>query len=225
LDSLFAAVVAALAAFIATNIDDIVILTVFFASTSADARTNPNPRAIAGLQVRHVVIGQYLGFVAILAVSALGLLGALIVSEEWIGLLGLVPLAMGIRGLFQNPDNDDDKMELPRNTQSSPLGRVINPYTIGVAAVTFANGADNIGVYIPLFAASDVSRVGIIIAVFLILVTVWCYLAYKVSRFPMLAVIIRSSGHIIVPILMIGLGIYILLESNTLSLITQIFRG
>lgn len=55
------------AAFVATNIDDIVVLMVFFSSASLDAR--------------NIVTGQYLGIGSLTAISALGSLFALVVPS------------------------------------------------------------------------------------------------------------------------------------------------
>ena len=73
------AVLTGIVSFAATNVDDIFILMLFFSQTSEAFRN------------WHVVVGQYLGFAALVALSILGSLGVLIVPEEWIGLLGLVP--------------------------------------------------------------------------------------------------------------------------------------
>ncbi len=40
------------------------------------------------------------------------------------------------------------------------LASVLNPQTYKVAAVTVANGGDNIGIYVPLFASSDLTSLG-----------------------------------------------------------------
>ena len=64
------AVVAGGLSFVATNIDDLFILMLFFSQTDAVFR------------VRHVVVGQYLGFASLVALSVLGSLGGLVVLEE-----------------------------------------------------------------------------------------------------------------------------------------------
>ena len=43
-----------------------------------------------------------------------------------------------------------------------------------VAAVTLANGGDNIGVYVPVFAATGIGALITYVIVFLPLVAVWC---------------------------------------------------
>jgi cadmium resistance protein CadD (predicted permease) len=87
-----------------------------------------------------------------------------------------------------------------------------------VAAVTFANGGDNIGIYTPLFASSDLVRLLIVLVVFYALLGVWCYVGYVVTRHPAVAHVLTRYGHLIVPFILIGLGIYIILDSGTLAL-------
>jgi cadmium resistance protein CadD (predicted permease) len=77
-----------LVSFIATNIDDIIVLMLFF------SRLNPNFRP------RHIILGQYIGFSLIILASLPGLLGGLIIPTTWIGLLGFLPIVIGIKQLM-----------------------------------------------------------------------------------------------------------------------------
>jgi cadmium resistance protein CadD (predicted permease) len=86
------AVVAGGLSFDATNIDDLFILMLFFSQTGAVFRG------------RHVAVGQYLGFAVLAALSVLGSLGVLVVPEEWIGLIRMVPIFLGIKGLVRQRD-------------------------------------------------------------------------------------------------------------------------
>ena len=194
---LLTAVLTGFISFAATNIDDIFILMLFFSQTGEAFRN------------WHIVLGQYLGFAALVALSVLGSLGVLIVPEEWVGLLGLVPIFLGIRALIElREDSEEDRKPI----ESSGMG--------GVATVTFANGGDNIGIYVPLFASVGYASMGVIILVFFALVAAWCYVGYKVGGHPTVAEKIDRYGHIIVPFVLIGLGIYILLENGSPSLFT-----
>jgi cadmium resistance protein CadD (predicted permease) len=96
---------------------------------------------------------------------------------------------------------------------------LIAPQTYHVAAVTFANGGDNIGVYIPLFASSNAATLSITLATFLILITVCCYVAKNISSHPAIAKFLTQYSDAIVPFVLIALGIYILYESKTYQLI------
>lgn len=88
-----------------------------------------------------------------------------------------------------------------------------------MAVVSFANGGDNIGIYTPLFSSQSVLELVATVAVFLILVARWCVLGYRLAHYPAVDRAMLRYGHLVVPFVMIGLGIYIILESATLALL------
>ncbi len=194
----------AIAAFTATNIDDILILTIFFAQV--DDKFRP----------RHILIGQYLGFVALILASLPGYFGGLIIDHKWIGLLGLLPIAIGIKHLFKHQEEVTVQTCAIPEQGKSPL---IAPQSYHVAAVTFANGGDNIGIYVPLFASSNAISLSITIATFLILIMVWCYAAKSISSHHAIAKFLSQYSDAIVPFVLIALGIYIIYESETYQLL------
>ena len=204
-------------AFVATNIDDIVVLTVLFAQTNAAFRP------------RHIVIGQYLGFLALVLASLPGFFGGLIIPKSWIGLLGFLPILVGIQFFLRMNDQDDVVQTIPQETTSPPRNRSLKSLVMGllappvyhVAAVTFANGGDNIGIYVPLFASSNLAELLVILSVFFILIGVWCVIGDYLSRHPMLAPILSRSGKTIVPFILIGLGILILIENGSYQLLPK----
>jgi len=209
-----AAIITGITSFAATNIDDIVILMLFFAQVTSTFRP------------RHIVIGQYLGFVALIAASLPGFFGGLIVPKAWIGLLGLLPIAIGISHLVkrENEANDVQAVSAKFNGQSnssavSKLASLFNPQIFNVAAVTVANGGDNIGIYLPLFASSDFPSLAVILAVFFLMVGVWCYVAYWLTRPKAIASVLTRYTQAVVPFVLIGLGIFILIDSGTYRLL------
>lgn len=198
----------ALTAFVATNLDDIVILTIFCAQLNAHFRFH------------QIVIGQYLGFLAIILASLPGFFGGLWLPEPWIGLLGILPIAIGMHQL-QSKENDavqtvSGKLETSRG---SIFASLLSPQIYQVAAVTIANGGDNIGIYLPLFASSSPIDLLIILAVFFGMIALWCAIAYYLARHPAIAPIVTRYGHSIVPYVLIGLGIWILVENGSYRLL------
>lgn len=169
-------------AFSATNIDDVVFLTIFFSQTP---------------HRWHVVLGQYLGFTALVLVSLIGFFGGQILPHEWLRLFGVAPIAIGIKKLFAKHDD---------HRQRASTG------TLDVATVTFVNGADNIGIYAPLFAVSDARRVIVLVIVLYVLLAAWCVAGYLIHQHRAIAYTLKRWGHWIVPLILIGLGIYILLN-------------
>ena len=209
-----AAIIAGVTSFAATNIDDIVISMLFFAQVNVTFRP------------RHIVVGKYLGFTALIAASLPGFFGGLIVPKAIIGLLGLVPIAIGISHLVKT-ENDRDELQAvsgefkcqSNSSAVSKLANLFNAQTLNVAAVTVANGGDNIGIYLPLFASNDLPSLAVILAVFSVMVGVWSYVAYRLTRQRAIAKILTRYTQAIVPFVLIGLGIFILIESGTYRLL------
>jgi cadmium resistance transport/sequestration family protein len=194
---MIATIAAAVGLFAATNIDDIVVLTVLFLASTRGS-----------LPGWTVVVGQYLGFIALVAISVVAAAGLTIVPDEWVGFLGLIPLAIGLFGLIRTVrrrgDNDDD---------DSAIGAV---GLLGVAGITIANGADNIALYTPVFRTQPIPDTVITIVVFLVLVAVWCLVARVVGTHGAVTEALEKIEHWLVPAVFIGLGLYILIESGVI---------
>ncbi|MCT7951064.1 cadmium resistance transporter [Ancylothrix sp. C2] len=205
--NLIHAIPTGLTAFTATNLDDLIILLLFFSQVNTTFRRH------------HVVLGQYLGFFALVLASLPGFFGGMIFPPHWVGLLGLAPIGFGLSRLL-NPENEETADETPpeiESSQPSTLANIFSPQTYSVAAVTVANGSDNIGIYVPLFANSALESLAVIIGVFFTLVGVWCYAAYKLTHQPTIAEILTRYGNLFVPFVLIGLGVFIILKSHALS--------
>jgi cadmium resistance transport/sequestration family protein len=199
-----ATLAAAVLTFLATNIDDLFILMIFFSQTDRQFRQ------------RHVIAGQYLGFAALVAISLLGFAGSLIVPQELIGLLGLAPIAIGIRKLRETKHETGHVERIAAaGSSASDAAAFLHPKTYSVAAVTFANGGDNIGIYTPLFASMDLPNLVVVLTIFFLLVLVWCILGIRLARQSQIAGLLARYGHRIVPVVLIGLGVFILLENGT----------
>ncbi|MCC5660414.1 cadmium resistance transporter [Nostoc sp. XA010] len=195
-------------AFIATNIDDIVILLLLFSQINATFRR------------RHIVVGQFLGFTVLLILSLSGLFGGLVLSKSWIGLLGLLPIAIGISSLVNKEEDAlEEVVATTEESEASNMTSFLSPQTYSVAAITVANGSDNISVYVPLFASSNLETFVIIIGLFFLLLGVWCYAAYKLINYRVIADVLTRYGNNIVPFVLIGLGAFIVLKSGALNLI------
>ncbi len=186
-----------IAGFAATNVDDIFLLIMFFSDSSM---TFP---------VKQVVIGQYIAIGLLVAISALGFFFSMAVPTYVIGLLGIVPIAIGLRKLaLFTKKKESDVNQAVRDKSKSNLAFA------AVASVTFSNGGDNIGVYTPLFAKyNSLSQITALATIFMAMTAVWCIAAYYLVNHPLVASKIHRIGHIILPFVLIGLGIHILTES------------
>ncbi|MBD2499490.1 cadmium resistance transporter [Anabaena azotica] len=205
MDDFISAISTGFAAFTATNLDDIVVLLLFFSQVNAT------------FQKKHIVIGQYLGFTALVLASLPSFFGGRLFPEAWIGLLGTVPIAIGVNRLFNQEADEEEPPILTEQSHDSWLSSLFSPQAYGVAAVTIANGGDNLSIYVPLFASSTGEDLGVILTVFFSLVAVWCYAAYRFTQVPALAKLFTRYGSYFVPFVLIGLGTYILIDSHTLE--------
>ena len=93
-----------------------------------------------------------------------------------------------------------------------------------VAAVTVANGTDNISIYVPLFASRTWESLLVILGVFFVLVGVLCYVAYKLTRNKAIADVLPRYGNNFMPFVLIGLGAFIMVDSGTFTLL-NLFDG
>ncbi|MBD2446258.1 cadmium resistance transporter [Nostoc sp. FACHB-152] len=206
MNELITAIPTGITAFTATNLDDLVILTLLFSQANANFRR------------RHIVIGQYLGFCTLVIASLMGFLGGMILPSHWIGLLGLVPIIIGLNRLlnWESDSSSDEESEI-EISHTSTFASFLSPQACSVAAITIANGSDNIGIYMPLFAHSAIYELLIIITVFLLLVGVWCYVTYKLTCQNAIANLLTRYGNNFVPFVLIGLGVFIILDSASLT--------
>ncbi|KAB1923257.1 cadmium transporter [Micromonospora noduli] len=183
---------AAAVVFAATDIDDIVILTLFFVA----ARTTGKPRTW------EIVAGQYLGIGALALASAVIAGGLLVVPDPWTGLLGLLPIALGVRALRSSGDD-----EAPAVVTGA----------LGVAGVTIANGADNVAVYVPVFRALGVADSAVLLLVFVLLIALWCVAGAWLGGHRRVVRLVERAGAWLVPTIFIAIGLVILVSSGVLG--------
>lgn len=175
--------------FISTDIDDYLLLVVFL----ADRR----------LSARQVLVGQYLGFVSLLAVGMAGSCLAMVMPSRWLGLLGIWPLLIGLHRLF-----DRDRKAIAGNA----LAAASTKNTLAVALVTIANGGDNVTAYVPLFAGLTTVQKMTVTSEFLLLVGVWYLAARYLVNHPVIGGVVRRVAVAILPYVLMGLGVWILLR-------------
>jgi cadmium resistance protein CadD (predicted permease) len=184
----------AIVLFAVTNIDDIVILALFFARGAGRRNTT-----------RDIALGQYLGFAGILAVAVAVASGAALLPQRVLPWLGLLPLALGVRAgvqAWRARGRDDEDENLPAAG------------VLGVAAVTFANGGDNIGVYVPVFATAGAAATAVYVVVFLLLVAVWVAAGRFLATRPLIARTLSRWGHVVLPVVLVALGVLIIVEGG-----------
>ncbi|ANP81619.1 MULTISPECIES: cadmium resistance transporter [Bacillus] len=202
-------IISSVVAFATTNIDDIFILLVLFSQVRTEV-IRKEGRAVREKVMRkklYIVIGQYFGFSMIVFLSIVGSLSSFFIPVSWIGLLGFVPIYMGVKGLLSL-----------RSYKSNEVIDNVTGSLFKVASITLANGADNISIYIPMFASQTLETNIVTLVIFFFMIAIWCFISYKLLKAPILAKVLEKNCYIIVPIVLIGLGMFILFRSDTIGL-------
>ena len=159
-----------------------------------------------------IVLGQYTGMGSLIGVSLAGSLIALVLPHNLIGLIGLFPVAIGIKELLDlhKKGDEEDDVKIAKKLLWSKKTQL--PF-LTVAAVTFSGG-EEIGIYTTVFAINnEVGATIILISVVMVLTAFWCFLANYLVKHSFLANVFRSIGSRVLPYVLIGLGIYILVEA------------
>ncbi|MFE2776173.1 MULTISPECIES: CadD family cadmium resistance transporter [Lactobacillales] len=208
--NLILTILSALGSFIVTNIDDIFVLMLLFSQASSQAKAS-NGRMVKGNRIypKDIVIGQYLGFALLVLISLLATFGVTLIPDQWVGLLGLIPIYLGVKLFIKGEDEDEGAI-------LSSLNK-FNKFYLSVAFITFANGGDNIGIYIPFFSTLNNNQLVITVVTFFIMVAVWCLIGYRLARFRYVSETLEKYGRWLIPIVFIGLGFYIMAENNIFS--------
>lgn len=203
-------ILSALAVFVSTSIDYLLILVIVFAQT----------RTKKGLL--HVVGGQYLGTAILVAISLAIAFLLHFIPDEWIiGLLGFVPILLGIRVAVKREGNDeeDGADEVNEKLERAQSSRLFWTITL----ITIASGGDNLGIYIPYFASMQAIAIVTALLVFVAATAVLCFIGYKLATIPLISKTLENYERVIVPVVFIGLGVYILAESGTIAKFISLF--
>ncbi|AWI12629.1 hypothetical protein B4064_2596 [Caldibacillus thermoamylovorans] len=200
-------IVSAIVSYIATSIDYIVILVVLFAQVK-------NRKG----GVRDIVLGQYLGFTVLIIISLLASFGIAFIPQQWIGLLGLIPIFIGLKVLFEKDEGDEEDEEILESTNR------FSNFILSVTVIMLAAGGDNLGVYIPYFTVLNTIELIVTIVIYYIAAAVLLYLCQRVSAVKGISETVEKYEKIIVPIVFLALGIMIMSENGTFSMILNWFN-
>ena len=201
---LFATLVWAVAAFISTNLDDLLLL----ASLFVGAEFSPGS----------VIFGQFVGMAVLVLASLAAAWLAVATPGGWPALLGFVPLLLGLkrgwkwwRGRQVRPGVPNQGFIGASQLQGSP-----SPYAAWtVTILTIANGGDNLSVYIPLFAA-DRALIPAYLVAFIFLTGIWCLVGYWLTHQPLLRERLTQYGPVVTPVVLVGIGLKVLTGARVL---------
>ncbi|MCC8405352.1 cadmium resistance transporter [Paraburkholderia sp. MMS20-SJTN17] len=199
-------VLLAIAAYAATNIDNLFVLLAFLSET--------------GARRGRVIAGQYAG--SLILVAAALVLAALLarLPAGYAGVLGFLPIAVGLHKAWQRfgpghaPRNDSEQIRAsaPPSTGGS------SSWT--VASVAIANGSDNIAVYVPLYANRTPAENALVSLVFIVMIGLWCAGATWLVDHPLLGAPIRRYGSAVLPPILVGIGVSVIVSNDTLRVLS-----
>ena len=205
----------AIGLFALTNIDGFVIIVLFFG------------QAIGRDRVARVIVGTYLGFIAILAISILGAVGVRLLPEAVIPYFGLLPLTLGLFTAWSawrehrlHPKYATAPAQVGlRDAPGPDTGHAATgPGVLVVAAVTLSDGGDNISAYIPVFGTAGAGEVLTYAVVFLVLLAIWCVAGHFFARRHLIAEALSRWGRIVLPVVLISVGLIIIIEGHAFGL-------
>lgn len=191
----------AIVLYTATAIDLLVILLIYFA------------RAHTKKEYRDIYIGQFLGSMTLIIISLFFAFVLHYVPEKWmLGLLGLIPIYLGIKvAIFDDCEGEKRAKDALNDKGLSKLVGI-------VALVTIAScGADNIGLFVPYFVSLNFSQLIVTLIVFVILIFVLIYTAQRLVDIKDIGEIVEKFNRWIMAVVYIGLGIFIIIENDTIK--------
>ena len=218
---MFSLALLAIAAYAATNIDNLFVLLAFLAKAR-------NGR-------RWVLAGQYAGSLILIAGSLL--LATLLtrLPAGYTGLLGMLPIGVGLSQLWERfgPGNARP-LQAARDgagaaagtpasaapacaTGTAPASRGSSCWT--VAGVAIANGSDNLAVYVPLYASHSHSENAFISLIFVVMIGLWCAAAVWLVEHPLLGAPIRRYGAALLPLILLAIGVSVIVQNDTLRIV------
>lgn len=199
--SILSIIFTAIVLYTATAIDLLVILLIYFA------------RAHTKKEYRDIYIGQFLGSMTLIIISLFFAFVLHYVPEKWmLGLLGLIPIYLGVKvAIFDDCEGEKRAKDALNDKGLSKLVGI-------VALVTIAScGADNIGLFVPYFVSLNLSQLIVTLIVFVILIFVLIYTAQRLANIKDIGEIVEKFNRWIMAIVYIGLGIFIIIENDTIT--------
>ena len=185
-----------------TAVDLLIILMLFFAKRKSRK------------DVINIYLGQFLGSVSLILLSLLfAFILNYIPSKEILGLLGLIPIFLGLKVLLLG-DSDGDAIV------KDGLRKDNKNLIFLVAMITFAScGADNIGVFVPYFTTLNLANLIVALFTFLVMIYLLVFSAQKLAQVPSIGETLEKYSRWFIAVVYLGLGIYILIENNSFNML------
>ena len=162
----------------------------------------------------NIYLGQFLGSVSLILLSLLfAFVLNYIPSKEILGLLGLIPIFLGLKVLLLG---DSDGEAIAKDGLQKDNKNLI----FLVAMITFAScGADNIGVFVPYFITLNLANLIVTLLTFLVMIYLLVFSAQKLAQVPSVGETLEKYSRWFIAVVYLGLGIYILIENNIFDML------
>lgn len=185
-----------------TAVDLLIILMLFFAKRKSRK------------DIINIYLGQFLGSVSLILLSLLfAFVLNYIPSKEILGLLGLIPIFLGLKVLLLG-DSDGEAIA------NDGLRKDNKNLIFLVAMITFAScGADNIGVFVPYFTTLNLANLIVTLLTFLVMIYLLVFSAQKLAQVPSVGETLEKYSRWFIAVVYLGLGMYILIENNSFDML------
>lgn len=185
-----------------TAVDLLIILMLFFAKRKSRK------------DIINIYLGQFLGSVSLILLSLLfAFVLNYIPSKEILGLLGLIPIFLGLKVLLLG---DSDGEAIAKDGLRKDNKNLI----FLVAMITFAScGADNIGLFVPYFTTLNLANLIVTLLTFLVMIYLLVFSAQKLAQVPSVGETLEKYSRWFIAVVYLGLGIYILIENNIFDML------
>ena len=185
-----------------TDVDLLIILMLFFAKRKSRK------------DIINIYLGQFLGSVSLIFLSLLfAFVLNYIPSKEILGLLGLIPIFLGLKVLLLG---DSDGEAIAKDGLRKDNKNLI----FLVAMITFAScGADNIGVFVPYFTTLNLANLIVALLTFLVMIYLLVFSAQKLAQVPSVGETLEKYSRWFIAVVYLGLGMYILIENNSFDML------
>ena len=189
-----------------TAVDLLIILMLFFAKRKSRK------------DIINIYLGQFLGSVSLILLSLLfAFVLHYIPSKEILGLLGLIPIFLGLKVLFLG-DSDGEAIA------KEGLRKDNKNLIFLVAMITFAScGADNIGIFVPYFITLNLADLIVALLTFLVMIYLLVFSAQKLAQVPSVGETLEKYSRWFIAVVYLGLGMYILIENNSFDMLRTVF--
>ena len=185
-----------------TAVDLLIILMLFFAKRKSRK------------DIINIYLGQFLGSVSLILLSLLfAFVLNYIPSKEILGLLGLIPIFLGLKVLLLGDSDGEAIAKVGLRKDNKNL-------IFLVAMITFAScGADNIGVFVPYFTTLNLANLIVTLLTFLVMIYLLVFSAQKLAQVPSVGETLEKYSRWFIAVVYLGLGMYILIENNSFDML------